>query len=799
MYAITVILTLALGLASVGSMFAVVHAVLLAPLPYAAPDRLVGFGLDLPDGSRVAQSPAIYLTYRRFSSQLDDVALYRTGSANVWTQSEDVGAEHLTATWITASGLRLLQVPPLLGRTFSDDEERRGGGDAVVLSESEWRSRFAASADVIGNTLIVNDVPREIIGVMPARFAFPAASTRLWLPAKYSDSATAGDFLYTGLARLAPGATEASAQLELQSLLPKMAELFPRTMSGGSTATWLDDAQPALRVHALRAALTDFIAPMLWMLAALAGLTLLVAWANVANLMLIRIDATRQDVALREALGASPLLASAHMITESVLLGAAAALLALLVSLGALTALQAFGPAELPRLEELATAGWAAAFIVLIALLGTIAGAALLTRLERPGDFGNRLHDGTRGQTSGKPRQRLRSTVTVLQIAAALVVLAGSALLLRTSHQLHEVHPGFEAKQVTTFRILLPFARYDGSDRVAFYARLNERVRQLPSVAAAGLASRLPLAGGQSPAQNFLLAGSSRPQSLPVNVVSDGYFSAMQIPLIAGRTFRSLPSQRPDEMIISQRVARTLLADPQGSASVGKTLTLDPGGPTYTVIGVVGDARYDDLALPPEPMVYRAQVVAADPEKEPGPLPAMVITVRSSAPPDTLVEAVRGIARELDPTVPVFEVRSMSDVVRQSMTRLTLMLMVMTTTASVAVLLAMIGLYGVMAYVVTLRRREIGLRMALGAERRRIAGWVLRRGLLLTSIGIAAGTLICLLLAPTLHASIRGVAAWDPLSLLASITVLASTAALACLAPALRAATVDPARALRSE
>lgn len=798
-YSITVILTLALGLASVGSLFAVVHGVLLAPLPYGEPERLVSIHLEVADGGRLGQSPAVHVTYRRFATQLEDVALYRTGSANVWTGKEDVGAESLTASWISASLMQLLQAPPLLGRPFSEDEERRGGPDAVILSESEWRTRFGARPDVIGRTLTVNDVPREIVGVMPAGFAFPSATTRVWLPAKASDSTTAGDFFYAGVARLAPGATAEGAQRELGVVLPRMADLFPRLQSGGSTAAWLDEAQPAPRVQPLREAVTGSIAPTLWMLAAVAGMVLLVAWANVANLILIRADARRQDVAVREALGARPRRASAQVLAESVLLGAAAAALALLVSLGALVALRAFGPADLPRLAEIAIGPWSAGLIVLVAMSGTLLGSALLTRRDRSGLLASRLRDGARGQTSGKSRQRMRATATVLQIAVALVVLAGSALLLRTAHRLHDVHPGFEADQVTTFRILLPFARYGDTARVAFHARLTERVGQLPSVMAAGLTARLPLGPGHSPEQNFLGDEDGRPRMLPVNVVGNGYFEAMHIPVLAGRDFRPLELQRPDELIISQRAALTLFADPTEADSLGRTLRLDPGGPTYNIVGVVGDVRYEDLAMPPPAMVYRPQVVATVPAVEPGPLPAMSLAVRSGAPPDALVAAVRGIVRDLDPSVPVFEVSSMREVVRGSMARLTLMLWVMTAAAGVTLLLGTIGLYGVMAYVVALGTREFGLRMALGADPKRIAWWVLTRGLALTAIGVTTGLVLFSLAAPYLRASVFGIAAWDPLPLVGAIALLSGTAALACWVPALRAAAVDPAQALRAE
>ncbi|HRQ64362.1 MAG TPA: ADOP family duplicated permease [Xanthomonadaceae bacterium] len=798
-YAITVILTLALGLASVGAMFAVVHGVLLAPLPYGAPDRLVSIQFDLADGNRISLSPAIHATYRRFATQIEDIALHRTGSVNVWMESDDVGAEHLTATWVTASMMPLLRAPPLLGRTFSEDEERRGGPDAVILSEAEWRMRFGAAPEVIGRSLIVNNVPREVVGVMPAQFSFPAASTRMWLPAKHADDATAGDFFYAGVARLAPAATADGARQELGAILPRMGELFPRLRSGGSTAAWLDDVKPAPRVQPLRETLTGSVAPTLWMLAAVSGLVLLVAWENVANLMLIRADASRHDVAVREALGASPLRASAHVFGESVLLGLAAAVLALLATLGALMALRVFGPVDVPRIEELAIGPRVAGFIVLVAILGTLVGTAILTRFDRPGGLSSRLHDGTRGQTAGRPRQRMRATVTVLQIAAALVVLAGSALLLSTAYKLHDVHPGFEAEQVTTFRILLPFARYQDAARVAFHARLTEQVGQLPSVLATGLTAHLPLGPGRSPEQAFQIEGEDRSRPLPVNVIGNGYFGAMRIPVLAGRDFRPLEWQRAGEIIISQRAAMTLFADPVGAESLGKTLTLDPGGPTYTVVGVVGDVRYEDLAVPPAAMVYRPQVVANVPAVEPGPLPAMVLTVRSNAPADALVAAVRGIVREIDPSIPVFEVSSMREVVRHSMARLTLTLTVMTAAAAVALLLGMIGLYGVMAYLVALRSREFGLRMALGADPNRIVGWVLARGLALTAIGVTAGLIVYALAVPYLRASLSGIATWDPLPLVGATVLLVCTAALACWLPALRAAAVDPAQALRAE
>lgn len=798
-YAVTVTLTLALGLSSAGAMLALVHGMLFAPLPYAEPDRLVSLQLELVEGGRLGESPAVHATYRRFATQLAEVALYRAGSANLWPGSAELGAEHLGASWISESTLRVLGVAPRLGRAFTEDETRRGGPEAVILSDTEWRMRFAAAPDVLGRTLIVNDVPREIVGVMPAGFDFPLASTRLWLPAKVSDSAVAGDFFYAGLARLAPGATPESAQRGLNSVLPRMAELAPRLQSGGSTAAWLEEARPAPRVQPLREALTGRLAATLWMLAGVAGLVLLVASVNAGTLIMVRAEARGQDAAVREALGASPLRAFAQTLGESLVLGAVAGVLALLVAWLALSALQAFGPLDLPRRAELGIGPWAAGFIVMLALAGTPLATALLIRQDRPSALAGRLQDAARGQTAGVSRQRLRAAAIVLQIAVALAVLAGAGVLLSTALRLHQVHPGFEADRVSSFRILLPFARYDDRARVEFYARLGERVAALPSVQAAGLTAQLPLGPGQAPEQDFLIDGEPRPRTLPVNVAGPGYFAALRIPLHAGRDFRALDSQRSDELIINRRAALTLFADATGVESIGRRLTLDPGGPAYRVIGVVGDVRYDDLARTPAARVYRPQVVAAEPALQPGPLPSMSLVVRSDAPPEALANAVREIVRELDPGVPVFAVSRMVDVVRDSMARLTLMLQAMAAAAAVTLLLGLLGLYGLMAYLVALRRREFGLRMALGADRARIVRGVLARGLRLTAVGVALGALLFALALPLLRATIPGLAEGGPLPLAGAAALLLLTAALACSLPALRAANVDPAQALRAE
>jgi len=803
-FTVAVILTLVLGVSVVASMFAIVYGVLLAPLPYGQPDRLVSVSLKSVELGSIRQPTAVYFTYKQFATSVEDVGFYRTGSSNLWIEGDDAAAESVIATWVTASMMPLLKVPPLLGRSFTSEEELRGGPQAVILSEAEWRSRFDAAPDVIGKTLMVNSVPRVIVGVMPARFAFPlhgngSSDTRVWLPVKHTDHAIMEDFSYLAVARLAPGATAEQAQRELAAVLPKMAESFPSVESGSSTASWLADVKPTPLVIPLREQITGDIARPLWMLAAAAGLVLLVAWANVINLMLIRADGRQQELAVRQALGAGRMRIAGHFLGESLVLGVIAGALALLVASGAVRALVAFGPAGVPRLAELGVGLPTVGFIALLTMIGVIVCAVLPAAWVRRSSLSNQLSDGARGASTGIARQRLRASITALQIALALVVSVGSALLLRTAHSLSQVHPGFDANGLTILRSQLPSAHYDEAASVAFHARLIERVSQLPSVHAAGLTMRVPLRGGMQLAQTYRIGTDGRTLSLPVNMVDAGYFATMKIPLLAGRGFQPLEQQGAEDILISQLAAESLFGDTSGDAAVGKQLSLAPTGLSYTIIGVVGDVRDQDLSVPPVATVYRPQAVSMNPKVEPVARGGLALVVRSSGPPGALVPAIREIVRELDPTVPVFNIETMDEVIRASTARLSLVLTLMTAAAVITLLLGTIGLYGMMAYMVALRTREFGVRVALGADPRRIARWVAMRGLLLAAAGIAAGFVLYAMAAPLLQAFLYGVTATDPATLVAATLVLLGTASLASWLPARRASRVDPAMALRAE
>lgn len=799
-FTVAALLTLALGVGAVASAFAIVYGVLLAPLPYGHPDRLVSvdLGLRTAELGRIEQPPAVYFTYKRFARRIDDIGIYRTGNANIWRGGGDT-PERLTATWITASMVPLLQVRPLLGRSFTTDEERRGGPEAVILSESVWRQRFRAAGDVIGRTLIVNSVPRTVVGVMPDRFVFPDADTRLWLPAKIDPSSTtAGDFTYSGVARLASGASPDAAQRELATVLPRVADLYPRLESGTTTASWLDQMKPTPVVIPLRDELTNGIARTLWMLALAAGLVLLVAWANVANLMLIRADGRQLELAVREALGASRWRIATHFFGESLVLGVSAGALALIAAWGAVRALVAFGPADVPRLAELTLTPATVAFVATVVMAGAIVcGALPVFRIRRALSIS--LRDGGRSDTAGRTRQRLRATIAALQIAVALVVTTGSALLLRTFHRLYQERPGFDATNIMTIWTQLPFARYGDSSAVKFYARLTNAVRALPGVVDAGLAVRLPLGSGETRQQSFRPDGDGRAVSLPTHTVDDHYFTAMRIPIVAGRSFEPLGVQRDGDVVISRRAAAVIWNDPTGRNAVGKRLSLPSSAVSYTVVGVVGDVRDRDLGIAPSPTIYTPQVVPIDRNVEPQARRTMALVIRTAGPSPAIVGDVRRIVHDLDPTVPIFNVEAMSDVVRASTARLSLALTLMTAAAAITLVLGTIGLYGVMAYMVALRTREFGVRIALGADPRHLARTVAVRGLALVAGGVSAGFVLYAIAAPALRAFLFGVTPSDPATLAGTTFLLVITASLASWLPARRAARVDPADALRAE
>ena len=802
-----VILTLTIGIGSAAAIFAVVNAVLLRPLPYENPERLVGVWNDMAPISlkHAQQTSGLYRTFKQFAHTIEGIAAYQDGSLNVADPDGRNEPARMSVAWITASAIPLLGVRPIIGRPFSEAEDQPKASPVVVISEHLWRSRLAGEPNPIGKKLVIAGKLTEIIGVMPERLRFPNARIDLWLPLQLDpNDPFPGGFNYNAFARLKPGVTIDAARRDFAAVLPRVVEVTPNLAPSVTMQMVLDQAKPVPNVVPMRDDVIGDAGRTLWMVAATALLVLLVTCANVANLLLVRADARQRELAVRAALGAGRGRVLTHFLTESALLALASAVLGLGAAVVATRLLVSAGPAEIPRLAEVSVDGGVIAFTVVVAGLVALACSGFPAIRFLRGNPLSGLRDGGRGGTAGGKRQRTRSALVVVQVAFALVVLAASGLLLRSFQRLHAVRPGFDADGVATLWLAVPSVRYPGdSNVVRFYARLTERVAQLPGVRSVGITSRLPL-GNEGMNQNpFYVEGDAAytkkiPPLEMFTTTDGGYFRAMGIPLIAGKTFDPIERQHPDEAIISLETAKTFFHDSTGRAALNRRFQELPNGQWHTVVGVVGSVRDTSLAGSPVRTVYFPQTVNGDPTN--GQLNrTMAVVARTSADVAGTTRAIQRVIREMDSTLPTFGVRSMRATVDASMALLSFTMVVLGVAAAVTLVLGMIGLYGVIAYVVALRTRELGVRIALGAQPRAVAAMVTTQGLTLCGIGVAFGLVLVVIGGQLLRNLLFGVAPTDPLTLGSTVALLGAFAFLASWIPAQRAARVNPAEALRTD
>lgn len=806
-FTVTAALTLVIGIGAAVAIFAVVNGVLLRPLPYGNPDRLVGAWHDLPplDLKKANQTQTTYYTYQRLAHTIEGMGLFDEGAVNVAEPGGGSEPQRLTSAWITATLIPVLRVSPILGRNFTEAEDLPKGPEAVIISEGLWRSRFGADPKIVGRSMEVDGLTRQIVGVMPQRFRFPTARTQLWQPFQLDPgNQFPGGFNYNSIARLKPGVNVADAQRDFAAVLPRMVELYPSFAPGVSTQMLMDQAKPTPVLAPLREDMTGGIAKTLWMMAAAAGLLLLVACANVTNLILVRADGRQRELAVREALGAGRARLMMHFLAESTILTAVAGAAGLGLATLSVRALVSAGPAAMPRLAEISIDSTVVLFTIAIsALVALVCSAIPALRIGRV-HIANALREGGRSGTAGRIQHRVRGALVAAQIALALVVLAGSGLLLRTFQRLNAIRPGFNPEHVATFWMQLPNARYKSDSSVArFYAQLDARVAELPGVQAVGLSSRLPLTpDGMNQNPLYPEDDPSFEKKIPplqiYTTVDGGYFRAMGIPLLAGRTFDRLDRESDEGAILSRKTAVQFWKDSTGNAALGKRFRSLPGGRFYTVVGVVGDARDTALAVAPSQTVYFPEVAARDSFFSQTHR-TMALVVRTAGEPTAITSAVQRVVRDMDPTLPLFRVRPMTAVFNESMAQLSFTILILGSAAAVTLILGAIGLYGVMAYVVTLRTRELGVRIALGATPRAVATMMTRQGLTLTVVGIAGGLALFAVLARFLRSFLFGVAPTDPLTLVGASLMLVAIAALASWIPARRASRVDPAEALRAE
>jgi putative ABC transport system permease protein len=781
-FALVAILTLALGIGANAAVFSVVDGVLLKPLPYQNPDELVmvwEHNLSRDRRTNVV-SPGNYIHWReQQTSFVDMAAVFRT-SVNL---SEQGAPEEVRAQIAGEPLFRLLGVAPFMGRTFTPDEDAPPR-TKMLISHGLWQRRFGGDPAIIGRRVMVSGQPLEVIGVMPAGFQFLDRDVDVWMPLALAPQArTPRGRSIRVVARLKPGVTLERAHAEMTGIHARLADQFPATNKG-----WSANVQP-LDVH-----VSGDLKPTLLVLLAAVGFVVLVACANVASLLLARAAARQRETAVRTALGATWTRLAKQALAESLtlaFLGGAAGLL-LAYWLLRLLLVAAERGLTLPRAHEIGLDLRVLGFTALVCLITGVLFGIAPALWSRRASVTNALKDSGRSGTSARAA-RMRGALVVGEIALAMVLLTGAGLMLRSFARLTAVGPGFDTR-VMTFSVSLPAARYDGAKPRIFFEQLLDRLRGLPEVSAAGAVSFLPMTGPasatsyQAEGQPELEAGA-RPVA-EVRVIAGDYFAAMGIPLKSGRLFNADEQrERRPVIVISEAMAREAFP---GQNPIGRRVKISWTYNEYDeVIGVVGDIRHAELGAPTRPMVYWPHVHTT--------YTTMMPVVRTAGESETVVAAARAEVLRLDPAQPIAGVRTLEEIVASSVAQPRLISRLLAVFAAVALVLAAIGIYGVVAYGVSQRTREIGIRVALGASRGSVVKMILAHGVLLAAAGLAIGIPAALLLARGMKSMLFETPPGDPATILAVSLVLAGAAVTACLVPLRKALRVDPAHALRSE
>ncbi|MEJ7810812.1 MAG: ABC transporter permease, partial [Gemmatimonadaceae bacterium] len=735
------VLTLALGIGATTAIFTVVNGVLLRPLPYPEPERLVGLWLAAPGigVEQVGQSDGTYFVNRSEARTLEGIGVYEAGAVNLTGGSEP---ERVTASWITAGLLPVLGVRPAQGRWIAEAEDRPGAPPVALIGAALWRRKFGADPAIVGRIIQVDGISREIVGVMPDRFALPDAATQLWLPLAFDPAhVQAFSFNYTGVGRLRRGVSMEDARRDLQRLLPVLPERYPSFVSKDLFAK----VRFATLVHPLRDDVVGDVGRVLWVILGTAGVVLLIACANVANLFLVRAEGRQKEIAVRSALGASQSDLLRLALTESLLLAAVGGALGVTLAWSGVRALVRAAPVALPRLAEVSVDARTLAVAALVAVLAGLLFSVLPILRYRAISLAGALKEGSRGSTSGRERHRARNALVVSQVALALVLLAGAGLMARSFSRLRAVDPGFDAARLLTVRLALPNAAYPrGAERARLFSRLVDRLRETPGVRAAAAVSKMPLLpDGRSNTAVWIESLRAGPNDMPpvhdIAMATDGYFKTMGIALREGRDFEPAERERgTDAVVVSDALARHHWP---GRSAIGQRLRPSPAGPWYTVVGVVASVRGAGLEHPPEEMVYFPMVpmvpVAGDTFVDVN--HNMSLAVRTEGDPRSAIAALRREVRALDAGLPLFNLRTMDDVLHGSTVRTSFTLLLLGVASGVALLLGAVGIYGVISYTVSLRTREVGVRMALGARARDVAWMVTRQGIALALLGVALG------------------------------------------------------------
>jgi len=795
-------LTLALGIGANTAIFSVVNALLLKPLPFKDPDRLVRiWGKFETEGipKNWISEPEL-LDLNQMTESFEDIAAYQGGGVNLTGQQDPV---RVNAAFVNASLFPVLGINAKLGRTFSQDEDQPGSNRVALLSYSLWQSRFGSQPDIVGESVGINGENYSVIGVMPDGFRFPDKDD-IWIPLAI-DKAKPDDRGSHGLevvAKIKPGVTPEQAGVELSNIAATLQERYP--------SNYPQDGGWGLFFVPMLDELVGKLRPALWVLLGAVAFVLLIACVNVANLLLARAGAREKEFAVRAALGAGRGRLVRQLITESLLLALIGSALGLALAWTCVRAFVAFGPSDIPRLDEVGLDWRVAGFTLFASILtGLVFGLAPALQASKP-DLQDALKEGGRGSTGG--RHRLRNVLVISEVAFALVLLVGAGLMIRSFGRLLDLNLGFSTERILTMRLSLPRTKYkEDPQQAALYRSLLERVRALPGVASASVISELPLSGSYSSGSTAVERpdvdeGLRKFKGIPYieadrRTVSADYFSTMEIALKEGRLFTEADTETaPPVAVVDEMFERRFW--PNGSA-VGKRFVAQFDNANNIkwgeIVGVVahvshyGIDQVKEYGLGQEGREQVYYPYLQNPNRY------MYLAVKTRMDPLSLSTAVRGEVLALDPDQPVYDVKSMEQLASSALGERRLNMLLLVGFAVIALVLAAVGIYGVMSYSVVQRTHELGIRMALGARTSNVLSLVVRQGMTLALIGVAAGLAGAFTLTRLMTSLLYGVSTTDPLTFAAFSVILAGVALIACLVPARRATTVDPMIALRCE
>jgi putative ABC transport system permease protein len=778
-FAIVAILTLGLGIGANSAIFSVVNTVLLRPLPYPEPERLVRVHEIVPHYGLFAVAPATFLDWRQQNSVFEHIAAYSAGSV---TLAGTEGPERVPSAAVSWDLFPLLKVDPVLGRTFTEEEGQPVPQTVAIVSYGAWQRRFGGDPSVLSKAVTLNGRPTTIVGVMPPGFYYPSRTTEIWTPLAFNPAnATRGGHFIGVVARLKPDVSLETANAEMKTISERLATQYPE-----------QSANESAQVVQLLENIVSGIRPALLTLLAAVGVVVLIACANVANLLLVRASVREKEIAIRAALGAGGWRLGLQMLAESVVLAMAGGALGLLLAYLAVPAIKTLSAGSIPRVADLSVDGAVLAFAGGVSLLtGLIFGLAPAWHAARA-TLGQVLKEG--GRTSSGGGRWVRNVLLVAEVGLSIVLLVGATLLLRSFAKLTGVDPGFHPERVFAFQVSLPNTAYPKPHNITeFYSTLLGKLDALPEVTSAGMVQTLPLRGDYVLAVVMQGRPAPPPNTEPsanFRAITPKYFETLGIPLLRGRLFNDHDTEKSRLVAIVDQA----FVDKHfpGEDPIGRGIDIGNGSDGFCeIVGVVGNVHHEGLDATPNPTMYV-------PYKQ-DVFSSMWILARTNGEPSQLAGSARQLVRAIDPALPAYGMGPLTEAVTESVAQRRFSMLLLTLFAGIALFLAAVGLYGVVAYAVTQRTQEIGVRMAIGARPADVLRMVVGDGLKLAAFGVVLGIGVALAMARVIESMLFEVTPFDAASYAAVATVLLAVAAFACYVPARRAMRVDPLIALRQE